>query len=97
MLVLSVEATISAVGDYAIEAEWKRRGPPAPSQWANVTHVETVWAVEVSAIFVGLAIASVLVWRGGRKPLEGHCKKCGYNLTGNVSGVCPECGTAISS
>jgi predicted RNA-binding Zn-ribbon protein involved in translation (DUF1610 family) len=20
---------------------------------------------------------------------------CGYNLTGNVSGVCPECGTAV--
>lgn len=23
------------------------------------------------------------------------CKRCGYNLTGNVSGVCPECGTAV--
>ena len=23
------------------------------------------------------------------------CKKCGYNLTGNVSGICPECGRAI--
>jgi hypothetical protein len=22
-----------------------------------------------------------------------HCKKCGYDLTGNTSGVCPECGT----
>jgi len=22
------------------------------------------------------------------------CLECGYNLTGNVSGVCPECGTA---
>lgn len=22
-----------------------------------------------------------------------HCGQCGYNLTGNVSGVCPECGT----
>jgi hypothetical protein len=22
------------------------------------------------------------------------CMKCGYNLTGNVSGICPECGTA---
>ncbi|MGQ9649774.1 MAG: hypothetical protein ACUVXJ_06675 [Phycisphaerae bacterium] len=25
----------------------------------------------------------------------GHCQKCGYNLTGNVSGVCPECGEKI--
>jgi len=23
----------------------------------------------------------------------GHCRKCGYDLTGNVSGICPECGT----
>jgi hypothetical protein len=25
----------------------------------------------------------------------GHCQNCGYNLTGNVSGRCPECGTPI--
>jgi len=24
----------------------------------------------------------------------GCCRICGYNLTGNVSGRCPECGTA---
>lgn len=22
-----------------------------------------------------------------------HCQRCGYDLTGNVSGVCPECGS----
>lgn len=27
----------------------------------------------------------------GRKT-EGLCGRCGYDLTGNVSGVCPECG-----
>ncbi len=25
-----------------------------------------------------------------RKP--GHCPRCGYNLTGNITGRCPECG-----
>ena len=25
-----------------------------------------------------------------------RCVSCGYNLTGNVSGVCPECGTGFS-
>ena len=25
------------------------------------------------------------------------CTKCQYNLTGNVSGVCPECGTPIAA
>jgi hypothetical protein len=28
---------------------------------------------------------------------RGSCVKCAYNLTGNTSGVCPECGTAIAS
>ncbi|HNO78368.1 MAG TPA: hypothetical protein PKN33_09945 [Phycisphaerae bacterium] len=23
------------------------------------------------------------------------CRQCGYDLTGNVSGVCPECGTKL--
>jgi hypothetical protein len=35
-----------------------------------------------------------LWWRDRRLP-PGHCQKCGYNLTGNLSGVCPECGESI--
>lgn len=27
--------------------------------------------------------------------LRGLCHVCGYDLTGNVSGVCPECGTPV--
>jgi len=26
----------------------------------------------------------------------GHCRSCGYDLTGNISGVCPECGKAVA-
>lgn len=26
----------------------------------------------------------------------GYCRKCLYDLTGNVSGICPECGTPVS-
>lgn len=29
-----------------------------------------------------------------KSPL-GHCKHCGYNLTGNVTGICPECGKPV--
>jgi hypothetical protein len=25
----------------------------------------------------------------------GLCRKCGYSLTGNISGVCPECGEKV--
>ena len=34
--------------------------------------------------------------RRRRKILDRVCTHCGYNLTGNVSGVCPECGTAVT-
>jgi hypothetical protein len=30
-----------------------------------------------------------------RRFRPGHCPKCNYNLTGNESGVCPECGSLI--
>ena len=36
-----------------------------------------------------------LFWRDRRRIPPGHCQRCGYNLTGNVSGKCPECGTPI--
>jgi len=39
-------------------------------------------------------IPTVLLWYRDRRPPKGHCQNCGYNLTGNVTGVCPECGQA---
>jgi hypothetical protein len=32
-------------------------------------------------------------WRDRRRIPPGHCQCCGYDLTGNVSGRCPECGS----
>ncbi len=31
-------------------------------------------------------------WRRHRRRRRGQCVRCGYDLTGNLSGVCPECG-----
>ena len=33
--------------------------------------------------------------RRRRRRKRGACQKCGYGLTGNVSGVCPECGVEV--
>lgn len=32
-----------------------------------------------------------------RAELPGVCRGCGYDLTGNASGTCPECGTAATA
>ena len=50
----------------------------------------------VGSIAVALALGRFL-WRNerlfvGDEPL---CRACRYNLRGNVSGVCPECGTNV--
>ncbi len=39
----------------------------------------------------------LLFWFETRRRMPGHCHVCAYNLTGNVSGICPECGTPIAS
>jgi hypothetical protein len=47
------------------------------------------------AVFAAAAIPTLFVWRFWPKPVKpGHCR-CGYDLTGNVSGRCPECGKAV--
>ena len=50
----------------------------------------------VGAGILLLAAFALEEWYFGRAPRRrrlGLCPNCGYNLTGNVSGICPECGT----
>lgn len=58
-----------------------------------------VWAVPAWAIVAALALvpaATLAVrWSARRRRRAGRCGACGYDLTANVSGVCPECGAAI--
>ncbi len=52
------------------------------------------WTVLVPLWFVFLMFAAptAILWYRDRRPPKGHCQACGYDLTGNVTGVCPECG-----
>ena len=60
---------------------WSRTGPV----------IVPVYPLLLFAIF-----STMLVWRVGRPYPTNHCRTCGYNLTGNVSGRCPECGEAVA-
>ena len=48
-------------------------------------------------IWVLLVPVTVIMYRRDRPAPPGLCQNCGYNLTGNVSRRCPECGKAVSS
>lgn len=43
------------------------------------------------------APAGVLFWRDRRRYPAHCCQACGYELTGNTSGVCPECGNRMAA
>ena len=46
---------------------------------------------------LALIIPTLLLWRRERRRAgSGFCLRCDYDLTGNVTGACPECGTAIT-
>jgi len=52
----------------------------------------------MAVVFLTLfSFEALACWRRTRRREEFHCKCCNYNLTGNKSGVCPECGTAIKA
>jgi hypothetical protein len=54
------------------------------------------WAVALPAL--GASIWSWLAYRRRRdRDRPGHCNACGYDLKGNLSGVCPECGAAAAA
>jgi hypothetical protein len=53
------------------------------------------WARKVMWVVL-YAVVAVIALRSRRFLLikeSGHCHECGYDLTGNTSGVCPECGS----
>lgn len=53
------------------------------------------------SLLAAVLITSVLIlyqrYRKSSVSLDGICEKCGYNLTGNASGKCPECGRSTGS
>lgn len=75
----------------------------APMAYVLVYHGRQYEGVALAVLPLGLLlfITSLLIGteyaRSGSVPERGHCRRCGYNLHGNVSGICPECGTALHS
>jgi hypothetical protein len=62
--------------------------------------VELVVNASIMLLLTALLWVGIILRRGMVRPLKEQeyyplCATCGYNLMGNVSGVCPECGHAV--
>ncbi|HPM24330.1 MAG TPA: hypothetical protein PLP66_10530 [Phycisphaerae bacterium] len=65
---------------------------PSPAEVENAQALMAslpCWLAIAAALLVILAVVRL------RKHRRGICARCGYDLTGNVSGRCPECGTPL--
>ena len=62
-------------------------------------HSETglCWVTVFNAVVYGTVVAGIGWIRMRPKAIVGgKCARCTYDLTGNVSGVCPECGLRVA-
>jgi hypothetical protein len=69
----------------------------APPPWRGVTRWgwASVWLLPLAAMGFGAGALMPMMFGVVRRRLrrtKSLCTQCGYDLTGNVSGVCPECG-----
>ena len=71
--------------------------PPPPPIAYTVRALYTPWAfwTFITALLPAWALRHRL--RRLHRQSPGRCPHCSYDLTGNVSGICPECGTARGS
>jgi hypothetical protein len=71
----------------------KKQSVPPIVVWGPPRYINLpLW---IPFLFVAIS-TGILFWRDRRFP-PGHCQYCGYSLTGNTSGACPECGSLIDS
>jgi len=80
-------------------AHYHMNPSPGPrSTGGRPAATQSVWDLELPYYLILAAAALLPAWRVRRwlRRTPPHCcAACGYNLTGNTSGVCPECGTSI--
>jgi hypothetical protein len=93
---------IAAVFHRQLYASWQDGGDAEPIPRPIFDALRWAWWLFILA-YVGCVLWSFTWGEGGRRWMHAQraalgvccCEQCGYNLTGNVTGVCPECGTPV--
>jgi len=91
---ISISRPVPGPSSSATERGWRWAFYPAEARGVYAWTL-TVWLPHWFLTLLFAIGAVPLIWlRPSRGSLH-SCHTCGYDLTGNTSGVCPECGTAI--
>jgi hypothetical protein len=86
--VASLLMVILAVAEYFQVGVFRQLGQ-------HPTAVTVAVAVARAGIWITVSISLLHYRRQLRRRLRGDCLRCGYSLTGNTTGICPECGTVV--
>ena len=69
-----------------------------PRFWPGLVLSTGKASIPLWALLLISTVPTLLAWRKLRREYPpGHCEKCGYDLTGNVTGRCSECGESVES
>jgi hypothetical protein len=65
------------------------------TQWLMGTQNTMIWLM--AGLYQGLIllIGVVIAVQPRERPARFPCRRCHYDLTGNESGICPECGAHV--
>ena len=83
-ITVKFEPTLMPIGGGYIAMGNERGGSSRTVSWA-------LWPIPAAVLLPSLVLRQLR----RQRYLPGFCRNCQYNLTGNVSGICPECGMPI--
>jgi hypothetical protein len=84
------------VGSLPVPAPWFRWSAEYFRDGTSMRFVVLpVWLVLALVAVYPVSVLGVRPFLRWKRKRHGRCPCCGYDLTGNVSGACPECGTEV--
>ncbi|MDO8630717.1 MAG: hypothetical protein Q7R41_09505, partial [Phycisphaerales bacterium] len=80
---------------YALLDSPESQNPPVTGYTITLSFAWLLVIAVALGLYPILKFANLMSRRSQHR--RGLCVKCAYNLTGNTTGVCPECGTPVNT